>query len=193
MTKKRYLTTGQIAELLEVDPRTISRWVDNGLLAGHRGPDCKERRVHRDDLETFLVEHGYTHALDEFETMMASTRILAIGVTHEFADQLGKLLEKSDARMVVCNQVIEAGAFWNRDKPDTVIIDFAIGTLDARTAARWLASQEPTPLLIGMVNEDMADVDVDRYQRQEFFERIWKKPVNPALLADAILPAVVSV
>jgi excisionase family DNA binding protein len=50
MTEAEYLTAGEVARLLHVSPKTISRWATDDLipcfvtLGGHR-------RFHRDDVE----------------------------------------------------------------------------------------------------------------------------------------------
>jgi two-component system, OmpR family, response regulator RpaA len=44
-------TTGQVAKLCMVAPRTASKWIDTGLLEGYKVPGTKDRRVSRDVLE----------------------------------------------------------------------------------------------------------------------------------------------
>lgn len=51
-------TTGEIAQLCEVAPRTVMRWIDNGLLKGFRVPGSLHRRVLRADLIQFLQVNG---------------------------------------------------------------------------------------------------------------------------------------
>jgi excisionase family DNA binding protein len=51
------LTTGQAAKLCAVDPRTIARWADAGLLRSHRTAGGR-RRLLRSDLLDFMREHG---------------------------------------------------------------------------------------------------------------------------------------
>ena len=54
-------TTGQVARLMGVATRTVSKWVDGGLLKGYRLPDVtgkrksRDRRVERADLERFAA------------------------------------------------------------------------------------------------------------------------------------------
>lgn len=53
-----WLTTGQIAALCGVAPRTVSKWIDTGLLKGFRLPGSLDRRVMLADLEAFVEAHG---------------------------------------------------------------------------------------------------------------------------------------
>ncbi|MBI5495631.1 MAG: response regulator [Deltaproteobacteria bacterium] len=51
------LTTGEAARVCAVDPRTIARWVDQGLVPSHRTAGGR-RRVLRADFVAFLRERG---------------------------------------------------------------------------------------------------------------------------------------
>lgn len=57
----KHLTTGQIAKLIGCAPRTVVKWIDNGLLAGFRLPNGNgqpgERRVTRAAFDAFCREH----------------------------------------------------------------------------------------------------------------------------------------
>lgn len=54
----KVLTTGQIAKLLHTAPRTVSIWIDKGLLKGYRLPGSLDRRVPRENLLKFLRERN---------------------------------------------------------------------------------------------------------------------------------------
>jgi two-component system response regulator RpaA len=53
----RYYTTGTIARLLSVAPRTVSKWIDSGMLKGFRVPLSRDRRVTRESLVKFCNEY----------------------------------------------------------------------------------------------------------------------------------------
>ncbi len=52
------LTTGQVAKFCKVAPRTVAKWIDQGLLKGYRIPGSQDRRVPKDNLVRFCQEHG---------------------------------------------------------------------------------------------------------------------------------------
>ena len=52
------LSTGQIAKLVQVAPRTVSKWIDSGLLPGYRLPGSRDRRVPRASLVKFLADNN---------------------------------------------------------------------------------------------------------------------------------------
>jgi excisionase family DNA binding protein len=55
---KTIFTTGQVAKICKVAPRTASKWFDSGRLRGYRIPGSQHRRVEREHLIRFLKEHG---------------------------------------------------------------------------------------------------------------------------------------
>ena len=58
LSTNKIFTTGQIAKLLNVSPRTVGKWFDSGRLRGYRIPGSQDRRIPRDYLIKFMQEHG---------------------------------------------------------------------------------------------------------------------------------------
>jgi len=56
--KKPVFTTGQVAKICKVAPRTVSKWFDSGKLRGYRIPGSQDRRIPREHLIRFLKEYG---------------------------------------------------------------------------------------------------------------------------------------
>ena len=53
MKVRKVFTTGQVAKICDVAPRTASKWFDSGKLAGYRIPLSNDRRVPRENLIRF--------------------------------------------------------------------------------------------------------------------------------------------
>jgi excisionase family DNA binding protein len=73
---KTIFTTGQVAKICKVAPRTVSKWFDSGRLRGYRIPGSQDRRIPREHLIRFLKEHGMP--LGELEDE-ALGKILLVG------------------------------------------------------------------------------------------------------------------
>jgi len=59
MAKTRdILTTGEVARICKVAPRTVSKWFDCGELGGYRIPGSKDRRIPLGELLVFMDKHG---------------------------------------------------------------------------------------------------------------------------------------
>jgi excisionase family DNA binding protein len=52
------LTTGQVARICQVAPRTVSKWFDRGQLRGYRIPGSRDRRIPVDRLVAFMRANG---------------------------------------------------------------------------------------------------------------------------------------
>lgn len=69
MTEKtpKPLTTGVVARVAGVAPRTAARWCDEGLLRSYRIPLSRDRRVEVADLRRFLEDHLMDGAVARLE------------------------------------------------------------------------------------------------------------------------------
>lgn len=52
-------TTGQIARICKVSPRTVKNWIDSGKLKGYKLPSSGDRRVTRESLVHFMKAHEF--------------------------------------------------------------------------------------------------------------------------------------
>ncbi|MHC4487461.1 MAG: helix-turn-helix domain-containing protein, partial [Planctomycetota bacterium] len=55
---KNVLTTGDVAKICNVAPRTVSKWFDSGRLKGYRIPGSKDRRIPVNELIRFMKMHN---------------------------------------------------------------------------------------------------------------------------------------
>ena len=51
-------TTGDVARICCVAPRTVVKWLEAGHLKGYILPDSRHRRITKDSLVTFMEKHG---------------------------------------------------------------------------------------------------------------------------------------
>ena len=66
-------TTGQVAKICKMAPRTVSKWFDSGLLKGYRIPGSQDRRIPHKYLVQFLKEHGMPFLKDVEDQTESST------------------------------------------------------------------------------------------------------------------------
>ncbi|MFC1764593.1 helix-turn-helix domain-containing protein [Planctomycetota bacterium] len=55
---RKVLTTGEVARICNVAPRTVSKWFDTGKIRGYRIPGSRDRRIPIDELQRFLKQHN---------------------------------------------------------------------------------------------------------------------------------------
>jgi excisionase family DNA binding protein len=72
---KEVLTTGEVARLCHVAPRTVSKWFDTGKLRGYRIPGSRDRRIPIAQVQAFMRAHGIP--MDAFDG--GTCRVLVLG------------------------------------------------------------------------------------------------------------------
>src|SRR5215213_1786798 len=179
----KVFTTGQVAKICKVAPRTVSKWFDSGRLRGYRIPGSQDRRIPREQLIKFLKEHGMP--LGELEEEEWH-KILVIGAEKLFIDRLKEILpEDDDFKYEVANSGFEAGIQAESFHPDTIIIDLALGRSESIQITQNLrrnAAYEGT-MIVGLASEDEAAPE----KLTEYgFSEIFKKPFDVALLAERV-------
>jgi hypothetical protein len=56
-------TTGQIAKICQVAPRTVGKWFDTGTLKGYKIPGSRDRRIPEPNLISFMKEQGFPETM----------------------------------------------------------------------------------------------------------------------------------
>lgn len=54
---KSVMTTGQVAKICNVAPKTVTKWFDEGRLKGYRIPGSKDRRIPVPELINFMERY----------------------------------------------------------------------------------------------------------------------------------------
>ena len=134
---KEVLTTGDVARICNVAPRTVSKWFDTGQLRGYRIPGSKDRRIPLAQLIRFMKAHGIP--LNQLDT--GRTRVL---VADDDAE-LGRLLEKTleerfGYEVVLASSAFEAGAMLEQFKPAVVLVDIDMPGIEGRALSRFIAA-----------------------------------------------------
>lgn len=146
----KVFTTGQVAQICKVSPRTICKWFDSGRLRGYRNPGSQERRIPREYLIKFLKEHGMP--LGNLETEMAKVLIVSrddawIKNVKQIIPDVG-LLEFYFAQ----SQML-AGIDAENYDPDVVVIDYSSLGEEAPLLMDYLHGKNPGLILIAVLPE----------------------------------------
>ncbi len=134
---ERVFTTGQVARICRVAPRTVSKWFDSGQLRGYRIPGSRDRRIPVEHLVRFMRKHGLP--MGDLET--GRTRVLIVDGRGELTDLIGRALDESghfEAR--TAESAFEAGAVVAQFQPRVILADVDLPGIDGRTLSRYLAS-----------------------------------------------------
>jgi excisionase family DNA binding protein len=138
-TGKTVLTTGEVAKICKVAPRTVSKWFDSGQLRGYRIPGSKDRRIPVEHLLRFMRSHGMPlNGLDA-----GHKRLVILDADPGLGDALRRALAGNGGyEVATASSAIEAGAVVSEQKPDVFIVDVTLPDVAPRAIARWLRSAE---------------------------------------------------
>lgn len=137
--KKDVLTTGQVAQICNVAPRTVTKWFDSGQLKGYRIPGSKDRRIPTSELIRFMKSHDMPTDGLEF----GSTRILIIDSQADQADALSRgLCTKKDYNIETATNSFDAGIVAQKLLPHIIIINLMASGIDADQVCRYVRSNQ---------------------------------------------------
>lgn len=178
---KKVFTTGQVAKICKVAPRTVSKWFDSGRLRGYRIPGSQDRRIPREHLLRFLKEHGMP--LGELEAEVYN-KVLVVGADAPMLSILREhLRETDDFRIETASSGFEAGIHAESFHPDCIVVDLAIGRIEAGQIAQNLrrSSDHADTILVALTSDEPGE---ETYNLG--FNDAFKKPFDGALLAERV-------
>jgi excisionase family DNA binding protein len=130
---RRYLTTGEVGEMLEVSPAAIKKWIQQGKLSAFRTPGG-HFRILADEFERFRKTHGFGRADGE------PARVLLVDDQREVADVLVAALRGHDprARMETAAYGFEGLLKVGTFRPDVLLLDLGMPGMDGFEVCRQL-------------------------------------------------------
>ena len=135
MKRKEVLTTGEVAKICHVAPRTVSKWFDSGKLHGYRIPGSRDRRIPLAQLVQFMRAHGMP--MEGLEG--GETRVLIVDPDTSAATAIAHdLAENKPYQTEVAANGFEAGMQAERLQPHVIFVDVMAEDVDAAEILRNL-------------------------------------------------------
>ncbi len=181
------LTTGQVAKICNVAPRTVSKWFDSGKLRGYRIPGSKDRRIPLQQLMRFMRVNGIP--LGDLDG--GQTRVLIV----DDDDDLLGLLEQAlirDERYAVrtARGSFEAGTLAQAFRPHVILVDATLPDIDTQKLSRHLRGHEDlqaTKLIA--TSGALTEAEIQELTQQGF-DGLLSKPFDIRQVVRAIEDAV---
>src|ERR1700680_2351048 len=134
---KDVLTTGEVAKICNVAPRTVSKWFDSGALHGYRIPGSKDRRIPLNQLIRFMKHHG----MPLNGLMTRTPRILIVDDEQDIVEVLEKILEgEAKYEVEVARSGFAAGLTAEKYRPHVILLDMHLRDIDAPEVAKQVKS-----------------------------------------------------
>ena len=139
MRKKDVLTTGQVAQLCNVAPRTVTKWFDSGRLGGYRIPGSKDRRIPQNELIRFMKAHD----IPTGDLEKGKLRILIIDSRTEYARRFANQLQTQGSFDIQCaHNSFDAGLMALKFSPNIILIDLMSNEIDSGSLCGYVRDCE---------------------------------------------------
>lgn len=181
---KKVFTTGQIAKICKVAPRTVSKWCDTGRLNHYRIPGSMDRRVPREELLKFLKAHNMpTAGLDA----SGLRHVLCVGLPPDLGQAVAEGATSGGGpdgvSVSTCSGLFTAGSEYERVAPGVVVVSLWVGRAEAEAIAARAVTDGFTALAVA--GEDLGQL-AEQQLKDAGFARVFRSPFDPAELTAAV-------
>ena len=148
---KNVLTTGDVAKICHVAPRTVSKWFDNGQLRGYRIPGSKDRRIPVSELIRFMKIHN----MPTSDLAVGKIRVLIADSNVNTASALAEILRsKAEYEVQIVQSNFETGSTIQKFAPHVLLVNLMAEGIDATAVCKGIRENEDlrTIKIIALVN-----------------------------------------
>jgi excisionase family DNA binding protein len=149
---KNVLTTGEVAKICNVAPRTVSKWFDKGQLKGYRIPGSKDRRIPLHELVRFMKMHN----MPITGLPVGKIRVLIVDGNNGSAMNLAEALKsKGDYEIQSVSNNFETGLIAQKFVPHVMLINLLSEDISANQICSSIRSDEDleTIKIIAIANQ----------------------------------------
>jgi two-component system, OmpR family, response regulator len=153
---KRTLSTTKVATLLGVSVGSVKNWIDKGHLKAGRTPGG-HRHVAAGDLRAFLERQGLPVPP---ELQPASSKVLIVDGDPDFRRWTAEVVGQARPGLEVyqANDGYDAGGLVSRERPNVVLLDLRMSTIDGYDVCRRIkADRETQEAVVIATAEDWND------------------------------------
>ena len=134
---KNVLTTGDVAKICNVAPRTVSKWFDNGQLKGYRIPGSRDRRIPVNELIRFMKQNN----MPTTAFPIGKIRVLIVdGYTNAVSPLAEDLRNKADYDVQTVASSFETGVVAQKFAPHVMLINLLAEGIDAADICKNIRS-----------------------------------------------------
>ncbi|HEX7009345.1 MAG TPA: response regulator [Phycisphaeraceae bacterium] len=181
--QKDILTTGEVAKICNVAPRTVSKWFDSGQLRGYRIPGSKDRRIPLNALIRFMKAHNIP--LDGLQS--GQTRVLIVDDESEIVDVLEKVLsEQAHYEVRKAHSGFAAGVECEKFRPHVMLVDMHLGDLRGEEVLKLIRSNDDLQLTKVIAMSGKLTDGQCQHLLSQGFDGYLKKPFHVRQAIEAI-------
>jgi excisionase family DNA binding protein len=180
---KDVLTTGEVAKICNVAPRTVSKWFDSGALHGYRIPGSKDRRIPINQLIRFMKQHG----MPLNGLMTGCTRILIVDEEQDIVEVLEKILEdEAKYEVEVARGGFQAGVAAEKFRPHVILLDMHLADVDGQVVAKQVKNNPDLQLTKVIAMSGKMTDDEAKALLANGFDGFLRKPFHVRQVIEAV-------
>lgn len=182
--KRTLLSTHQAAELLEIHPSSLIKWIDDGRLEAHRTPGG-HRRIKVEELLRFLREHDMD-VPDELDD--GGRRIVWVDDDEDFLKAVRRSAKRVGEGIDVAvfdngiDALVQVGAL----KPHVIVLDVFMPGADGFEVCRRLKANPETKDIVVVMVTGAAGPEMEQRAREVGAALFLEKPLDVRQLLDAL-------
>ena len=149
---RNVLTTGDVARICNVAPRTVSKWFDSGQLKGYRIPGSKDRRIPVSELMRFMKMHN----MPSVEMPSGKIRVLIVDSNEDAASALAETLRtRANYDVQTARSSFETGVIVQKFVPHVLLVNLLAKGIDAKDICKSVRCDEglQTIRIIALANQ----------------------------------------
>jgi|SRR5579871_1307654 len=179
----RLLTSHEVGALLQVNPSSINKWVNEGRLAAFRTPGG-HRRIRAADLVQFLDHHKMP--IPRPLVSASKRRLLVVDDDRSHLNALQRLLKAHQDRvqsMMIDNGIdalVAVGSF----KPHLIVLDIFMPELDGLEVCRRLKANPETRDIEVILTSGSLTAELEENGLSAGARRCLPKPIDLKLLLE---------
>ena len=181
--QKDILTTGEVAKICNVAPRTVSKWFDSGQLRGYRIPGSKDRRIPLSALVRFMKAHQIP--MDGLQS--GKSRVLLVDSASEIVDVLRKVLaEQASYEVEVAHSGFAAGIACERFRPHVMLLDMHLPDLRAEDVLKLVRDNDELQLTKVIAMSGKLTDGQSQHLLSKGFDGYLRKPFHVRQVIEAV-------
>lgn len=192
------LKPGEIAAYCDVHHRTVSRWIANGQLKGHKLPGRGNYRVVLDDFVRFLQQQQMPMPLElqlhqagvaEAEVIAPeqalTERVLVIDDELSYRNAIRRVLFGAGYQLDFAADGFQAGVKIFSSKPDLITLDLSMPGLDGFEVLKFIREQPELSAVRILVISGLEQAELEK-ARQLGADAVLAKPFENEQLLQQV-------
>jgi len=182
---EQLLTSTEVGNLLQVNPSSVKKWVNEGYIIAFRTPGG-HRRIRAADLVSFLDQHKIPVPKPLQEA--GRRRVIVVDDDAGQLKALGRILKRFNERLDVqlVDNGIDALIRVGATRPHLVVMDVYMPGLDGVEVCRRLKANPETKDTAVILTSARMTADLETAARAAGARRALRKPIDVAAVLDEL-------